>query len=163
MKHINNAKTTLTNIRPSDIQPNAVDLRIGRVLGIGAGQFEISENEKRHLQKNEIYPIDGWFELDPGCYEVIMLNEVEMGEGEAGWVITRSTLSRNGIFITGGLYDSGYKGVMAATLNLMRRMRIEQFTRIGQFLIFDAEMAHKYDGDYGTGKAHDSDVYGNTK
>ena len=33
--------------------------------------------------------------------------------------------------------------------------RIKKGTRIGQYLSFDAEALHSYDGDYGVGKDHD--------
>jgi deoxycytidine triphosphate deaminase len=85
-----------------------------------------------------------------------MENIINVGPGEAGWVITRSTLNRNGCFITSGLYDSGYHGVMAGVLHVtIDTARIKKGTRIGQYLSFDAEALTMYDGDYGIGKTHD--------
>jgi len=85
-----------------------------------------------------------------------MDNEIEVGMGEAGFVITRSTLNRNGVYLTTGLYDTGYNGIMAGVMHVTcGRMKIKPGTRIGQYLNFDAEALHKYDGDYGKGKAHD--------
>jgi deoxycytidine triphosphate deaminase len=85
-----------------------------------------------------------------------MENIINVGDGEAGWVITRSTLNRNGLFLTSGLYDSGYHGAMAGVLHVtIGPARIKQGTRIGQYLSFNAEALHKYDGDYGIGKDHD--------
>ena len=46
-----------------------------------------------------------------------MENIVSIEEGYAGFVITRSTLNRNGVFITSGLYDSGYHGAGYAQKN----------------------------------------------
>jgi deoxycytidine triphosphate deaminase len=86
-----------------------------------------------------------------------MENVINVGEGEAGWVITRSTLNRNGLFLTSGLYDSGYHGVMAGVLHVNAGpAKIKQGTRIGQYLSFNAEALHSYAGDYGIGKAHDT-------
>ena len=34
--------------------------------------------------------------------------------------------------------------------------RIKKGTRIGQYLSFNADALHSYDGDYGIGKQHDS-------
>lgn len=83
-----------------------------------------------------------------------MENIVHVGEGEAGWVITRSTLGRNGLFIVSGLYDSGYSGSMAAVLHVTcGRALIKKGTRIGQYLNFDAESLSSYDGDYGLDKS----------
>ena len=159
MKHVMgpNSKTTLTNVEPEDVQPNAVDLRLGKVFEINTNDFEISNEHKDHRGSREVFPdYQGYFTLQPGAYEVIMENVINVGEGEAGWVITRSTLNRNGCFITSGLYDSGYHGVMAGVLHVTTgTARIKQGTRIGQYLNFDAESLKMYDGDYGVGKEHD--------
>ena len=163
MKHITgkNSKTTLTNIKEGDTQPNAVDLRLDKVYDINGVLFEISNQHKKHRQTQEKIPDkDGYFILPPGSYEIVFENIIHVGDGEAGWVITRSTLNRNGLYITSGLYDSGYHGVMAGVLHVgIARARIKQGTRIGQYLSFNAEALHKYDGDYGIGKSHD-DKYG---
>jgi deoxycytidine triphosphate deaminase len=99
---------------------------------------------------------DGYWYLNQGTYEIVMENIVSVGEGEAGWVITRSTLNRNGVFITSGLYDSGYHGVMAGAMHITcGPMIIKKGTRVGQFLLFKSETLKLYDGDYGLDKAHD--------
>ena len=85
-----------------------------------------------------------------------MENIISVGAGEAGWVITRSTLNRNGCFITSGLYDSGYHGVMAGAMHVTSGpLMIKKGTRVGQFLLFKSETVKMYDGDYGIGKEHD--------
>lgn len=159
MKHIlgPTSKSTLTGVQEGDSQPNAVDLRLGKVFLINTDRFVLSEDEKTHRGSTEIIPDrHGWFYLQPGSYEVVMENTISVGEGEAGWVITRSTLNRNGIFLTSGLYDSGYNGVMAGVMHVtVGPARIRQGTRIGQYLSFNAEALSKYDGSYGIGKAHD--------
>ena len=135
----------LTNVQEGDSQPNAVDLRVGKIFRLEDKQFEISENTKKHR----------------GTYEILMENIVKIPEGYAGWVITRSTLNRNGLFITSGLYDSGYHGVMAGALHVEGGpAKIEKGTRVAQFLMFEAETLSMYDGDYGIGKEHDK-KYGN--
>jgi dCTP deaminase/dUTP pyrophosphatase len=119
--------------------------------------FVICEDDKRHRETKEIRPDeDGWWRLDPGSYEIVMQGTVSIGADEAGWVITRSSLNRNGCFITSGLYDSGYEGVMAGVLHINNGpMMVQRGTRVGQFLLFKAEALNQYDGDYGTGKTHD--------
>jgi deoxycytidine triphosphate deaminase len=156
MKHINGnrSRSTLTNVQQEDVQPNATDLRLSKVFSINTNVFEISNETKTHRGSTEIQPDeDGYFNLNPGSYEVVMENVISVGENEAGWVITRSTLNRNGLFLTSGLYDSKYHGTMAGCLHVMvGKARIKQGTRIGQFLTFDAEMLHEYTGDYGFNK-----------
>jgi deoxycytidine triphosphate deaminase len=145
-------------VQEGDSQPNAVDLRLDKIYKIKEDVFEISNDHKKHRGTNyEVQPDrNGFFFLEPGHYEVVMENIVHVGESEAGWVITRSTLNRNGLFLTSGLYDSGYHGVMAGVLHVtIGPARIKKGTRIGQYLSFDAEMLKAYDGDYGIGKEHD--------
>lgn len=159
MKHImgKNSRSKLSNVQPQDVQPNAVDLRLGKVFRLSSSTFKIDENEKVHRGSYEMKPDPmGYYNLAEGHYEVIMENMITVGENEAGWVITRSTLNRNGVFLTSGLYDTGYDGVMAGVMHVScGPMRIQRGTRIGQYLSFNAESLHKYDGDYGVGKDHD--------
>ena len=159
MKNVasNLTKSSLTNIREGDPQPNAVDLRVAKILKISDNVFTIDEDQKSHRGATEYEPWeDGYYYLYPGSYEVVMENIVDVAEGEAGMVITRSTLNRNGVHITTGLYDSGYNGVMAAVMHVTcGLMRIKPGTRIGQYLCFDAETLSMYDGSYGLGKEHD--------
>jgi deoxycytidine triphosphate deaminase len=153
MLHIftDRSRSKLTNIQDVDVQPNAVDLRLGKVFKILNNQFTLSEDEKIHRGGREVEPTsEGWFNLDPGTYEVIMENDIKIADGEAGFVITRSTLNRNGIFLTSGLYDSGYHGLMAGAMHVnVGPFSIKRGTRIGQFLLFKAESLHAYDGSYG--------------
>lgn len=160
MKHVQgqNSRSKLTNVQPGDVQPNAVDLRIGKVFKVSNGLFVITEEDKTHRGSKELQPdANGFWNLPEGHYEVVMENVIEVGEGEAGWVITRSTLNRNGVFLTSGLYDTGYHGVMAGMMHVScGPMRVRKGTRIGQYLSFDAENLSKYEGSYGVGKAHDA-------
>lgn len=159
MKNIGSdySSSELTNIEDGDIQPNAVDLRLGKVLWISSNEFLIDEDQKVHRGTVEMkVDDDGYYRLEPGHYEVVMQNKITVGYGEAGWVITRSTLNRNGVFLTSGLYDTGYSGVMAGVMHVtVGPMRIKPGTRIGQYLCFAAQAVSSYDGDYGDGKAHD--------
>jgi len=159
MKHIMgpNSRSSLTNVKEGDVQPNAVDLRLGKVFKMSQSTFKIDEKEKVHRGSYEMKPDPlGYFNLPEGHYEVVMENMIVVGEGEAGWVITRSTLNRNGVFLTSGLYDTGYDGVMSGVMHVTcGPMRIQKGTRIGQYLSFNAEALHSYDGSYGKNKQHD--------
>ena len=161
MKHIL-SKTNdceLTGVQHGDSQPNAVDLRVKKIFEINKkSPFIISEEDKTHRGSTEVQPDEeGWFNLERGTYEIVMENIVSVEEGYAGFVITRSTLNRNGLFITSGLYDSGYHGVMAGCLHVrVGPAKIKKGTRVGQFILFEAETLSMYDGSYGIGKQHDN-------
>lgn len=151
-----NSKSSLSKFNDDQVQPNAIDLRVDKIFQSYSQVFVISEEEKSHRETREIKPTDDWWRLEVGSYEIIMQGIVTLADDEAGWVITRSSLNRNGCFITSGLYDSGYSGVMAGVLHVNNGpVRIKRGTRVGQFLLFKAEALNQYDGDYGSGKQHD--------
>jgi len=130
-----NAKTILSNVNEEDKQPNAVDLRVDKVYNISNTLFILDDGRKEHRNKQEIYPNDeGYFVLEPdNHYEIVFANEIKVAEDEAGWVVTRSTLNRNGLFLTSGLYDSGYHGKMAGVLHVMFGWaNIKKGKRLGQ-------------------------------
>lgn len=155
MKHIlgPNSRSTLTNVQEGDSQPNAVDLRLDKVFKILPTVFEISDTHKKLRETQEVLPDEeGYFNLEVGSYEAIMTNIISVGKNDAGWTITRSTLNRSNIFITSGLYDSGYSGCMAGCLHVgTGPARIKKGTRVAQYLSFDAEALHSYQGSYGFG------------
>lgn len=154
-----NTLTKLTNVEDGDVQPNAVDIRLGKMLRIEARQPFIlhADNTKEHKSTSVVVPDkDGFYMLAAGTYEFTAQNKITVGEGEAGFVITRSTLNRNGVFLTSGLYDSGYSGVMAGVMHVtVPFVKIQEGARIGQYLNFKSESIGSYDGSYGDGKAHD--------
>jgi deoxycytidine triphosphate deaminase len=81
---------------------------------------------------------------------------ISVGPNEAGFLITRSTLNRNGVYITSGLYDSGYQGVLAGVMHVTTApIRIQQGTRVAQYLSFEADSVGLYTGSYGVGSEHD--------
>src|SRR5574344_3094090 len=98
MIHILGKKSNskLTNVREEDIQPNAVDLRLDKVFKISDNLFEIDEqNNKTHRGSTQLEPnADGFWYLEPCSYEIIMENVIDVGEDEAGWVITRRSEER---------------------------------------------------------------------
>lgn len=155
------SQSALSTFTEDQVQPNAIDLRLDRVWEFSpsilhAAPFYISETEKRHSEKVEVLPnAEGEFYFDPGqSYEVQFQGIIAMGPNETGWVITRSTLNRNGLFLTSGLYDSGYSGAMAGMLhcNNPNGAIIKHGTRVGQFICASAEALHSYDGSYGIAK-----------
>ena len=151
------SQSKLSVYEPGDVQPNAIDLRIESIQRISNQVFRISEDEKTHRGSEPVpTDADGFWHLKPGTYEIIMQGLISLGEDEAGFIITRSILNRNGLFITSGLYDSGYHGVMAGALHVAGAAAfIKKGTRVAQFLLWHAESLTQYDGSYGVGKEHD--------
>lgn len=146
-----NSTTSLSNLDKDCVQQNAVDLRLKSVRRIKPTLFTIDEENKTHRETEAIeVGEDGYWYLEAGTYEITTDHIIKIGEDEAGFVITRSTLNRNGAFITSGNYDSGYHGAMAGCLHVEGGpMKIKPGTRVGQMLLWKAEALSQYDGDYG--------------
>lgn len=149
------AKTTMTNVDEQMEQMHAVDVRIDKLYELH-GDFAISEDIKVHRHQVEVHPDEtGWFTLKPNtAYAFDTTHEVEMAEGEAGWIISRSTLTRNGLAALSALYDSGYIGGVNGQLqnNSLHKARIKRDTRIGQFIVVKADTVKLYEGDYNEAK-----------
>ena len=150
-------------IDKQSVQPNAIDVRANSLSRFKKWKWGVvSETIKtQHIDtipespvkelfgSNELF---GWW-LAPGeCYSFSSKVWIEVPDNMVGWLISRSSLNRNGVFIQSGLYDSGFKGYIAGTMYAFNEMFIESDTRVAQFIMADAEMLHKYDGQYQAGK-----------
>lgn len=61
----------------------------------------------------------------------------------------RSTYSRKGVFVTTGIYDPSYQGSLGCTVyNLGPAITIPKNERIGQLVVFKADAASAYSGQY---------------
>ena len=148
------------------ISPNAIDLRLDKVFEFvqGSQQFTLTaDDHKTHTVKVEIPAVNDWWWLKRGkSYEVVFQGDIKMGEEEAGLIIPRSSLNRNSVILTSGLYDSGYEGVLASMLHTnMVNFSVMKGARLGQLVIWKAETAHTYNGSYGAKSEHDQQLYGN--
>jgi deoxycytidine triphosphate deaminase len=143
--------TKITDVEKGDVQPNAVDIRLEEVEKIEPSDFILDEIDKKHRITSKL-PVqaDGFYVLEPGSYKIIMRNKVEIGESEAGVVISRSSLIRNGVYLCSGLYDTGYKGSMVALMVVTTgTAKIKKGARVGQYLILESESNGTYQGNYG--------------
>ena len=145
--------TTNISVLPDEnIQPNAVDLNIDRVWEIGTDEFYIGIDKKQHRKdtKEIFQDSTGEWLLEAGKkYQFDTSHWVAIPEGFAGWLIPRSTLNRNGISITSGLYDSGFQNYVGAVMHIgSGNARIQKGTRVAQFVYCEAETDRMYDGDY---------------
>jgi deoxycytidine triphosphate deaminase len=76
---------------------------------------------------------------------------VEVPAGVAAKLIIRSTLNRNGIFLTSGLYDAGFKGNLGFVLhNRAGEAYLAPGTRVGQIEFYKSDSEGLYLGGYNT-------------
>lgn len=147
----------------TQVQPNAIDFTLDKLFTISEhNKFLIHTDQttqkeiKQMRGGNEISPNDGrghpyrFWNLEPRTsYDILSDVYVEVPEGVAAMLVTRSTFVRNGLFVVSGLYDSGFKGHVGCVLhNLSGAATIEQGTRVGQVIFVKSESAHLYAGGY---------------
>ena len=100
------------------------------------------ENKQHRKDTKEIFPDStGEWLLEAGKkYQFDTSHWVAIPEGFAGWLIPRSTLNRNGISITSGLYDSGFQNYVGAVMHIgCGNARIQKGARVAQFVYCEAE------------------------
>lgn len=156
------AKTLITPVDQDMIQMHALDIRIDKVFRHTtkacvplAGSTIPAKVEEHPYWIEPIVPAGrSWFELSPGVYSFNACQSVEMAEGEAGWLVPRSSLTRNGVDVRSALYDAGYKGGINGIIIVYNPngIMIEKGARIAQFVLVKAETAKLYNGQYQGGK-----------
>lgn len=155
------AKTVVSPVDEDMIQMHALDIRIDRLYRITSGFFVPEEGKTSQSNKEEQLPVVETvmpprevFILMPGVYSFDAVQTVEMAEGEAGWLVPRSSMTRNGVDVRSALYDAGYKGGINGIIVVHNPhgCSIERNARIAQFVIAKAETAKLYDGQYQGGK-----------
>lgn len=146
------------------IQPNAIDFTLDKLFSVDKNTpFFLSEANKSMRKFKEIaateFAVPGYsmikelaWELAPNTiYDGTSDVYVEVPEGVAVKLIIRSTLNRNGIFLTSGLYDSGFKGNVGFMLhNRSGYAYIAPGTRVGQIEFYKSDSAGLYAGGYNT-------------
>lgn len=152
------------------IQPNAIDFTIDRVFTsrLSVTPFKVADvtidgavkTVKQFPDFEELTPTEDadpkydrvpLFYLPNGAsYDFLSDFYVELPEGVAALLIVRSTFNRAGVFVTSGLYDSGYKGNIGAALhnNGNTTAFVGKGTRVGQIIFVKSDSVGSYLGGY---------------
>lgn len=132
------------------VQPNAIDFTLDDLRTIERDHAFLCEDKSRNMMRKSYATEDrdGVWLLDGGrVYDGTSEMYIEVPEGMAAILYTRSSFARNGVFIMSGLYDSGYKGHIGFTIyTIGGAIEIEKGTRIGQIALVSAETAKMYAG-----------------
>lgn len=153
------------------IQPNAIDFTIDRAFEHNPfSAFVISESARQHVEMVEQYPMrqlvkghdaSEWFILKrSGQLDFVSDFAVKLPKGISAMLIVRSSLNRNGIGLTAGLYDSEFSGNIGGMLFNRRDVAamIAPGTRIGQIMFFESGTAKGYEGVYNNKSGHWTDA-----
>lgn len=86
--------------------------------------------------------------LAPGAYVVRYREELTIPAGHVGQVFPRSSLLRNSAMLFSALWDQGYSGRGEGLLVLWQPLHLPAGARIGQLVLWTAEHADGYTGQY---------------
>lgn len=155
-------------ISAESIQPNAIDFTIDRVFSaqyspapfkvsdvVADGVVKTVKEFPKFTEQTAYEDADPKFDrvpmwhLLPGSYDFLSDFYVEIPEGVAALLIVRSTFNRAGLFVTSGLYDSGFKGNIGAALhNNGGEAFVGKGTRVGQIIFVKSDSVGLYAGGY---------------
>ena len=139
------------------VSPNAIDFTIDTLYTINPDNHFRIDSESKDMRGgyrvvdnfDPQYKKHYWRLAPKQSYDFMSDFYVQLPEGIAALLIIRSTFNRNGLFLTSGLYDSGFKGHIAGALhNMVGLSFIERGTRLGQIMFVDSGTAKTYAGGY---------------
>jgi deoxycytidine triphosphate deaminase len=155
------------NIPEDHIQPNGIDFTIDKLYSLATKDswFELGITSKSHVRWEPVQPtnhhfeeglIPAWFLKAQSSYDVQSNLRVTLpADGVSALLIGRSTLNRNGLFLTSGWYDSNFDGQIGAQLRTAGvGARLAQGARIGQIIFFESDAAKAYSGQYQSKAGH---------
>ncbi len=136
------------------IQPNALDITCDRLFAINQeNTFVLSETTKQMRGSYEQYAYSDWWDMQPHtCYDMMSDFYVSVPAGVAGIFVTRSTLNRNGLQVTSGIWDSGFVGNLGGVItNNSGITKLAPHTRVCQLAFIKSEDSGiLYAGGYNT-------------
>lgn len=136
------------------IQPNALDITVDHIFTVNNDTiFQISEDKKAHRGGGKLATDSSnqWYLHSKQSYDIMSDFYVDLPEGVAAQLIIRSSFNRNGLFITSGLYDSGFKGNIGMMLhNMSGPAQITKGTRVCQLIFVSSDSSKVYAGGYNT-------------
>lgn len=139
------------DICKESIQPNGIDFKIERLYRLDQTPFTLLKNSKINRKTYEVLPNDNNIYLlnRNSQYDVLTNLRVKLPADVAATCIIRSSMSRNGLLLGNGLYDSGYEGTVGTVIHTPNiEVMLEHNVRIGQIIFHSAQSAFKYSGQY---------------
>lgn len=147
----------VSNYDPENaVQQQGIDLRLDKIWAL-SGIGKIPKEGKTMLPKR-IYqiqtitdPDEGeWYHLNPGYYEIELIEGISVPSDCAILLRSRSSLVRCGAEVTSGQFDAGFSTPKAGCyLKVHRETWIEKNARICQTLVYTSKpVTNLYDGQY---------------
>lgn len=149
-------RNIVTNVCKDGIQQQGVDVRLDRVYKVYNNEGLVPI-EGKTIRPNylEIYPSElawedniksNYISLDPGWYEVELMEGCNIGNTEVLNFKTRSSLVRCGAVVHSGQFDAGFKtDKMGCFLHVIHPIHIERGARIAQAIVNESYEVMKED------------------
>lgn len=142
-------RNIVTNVCEDSIQQQGVDVRIDKVFKVIGKEGRVPAKGKTvRPDYLEIYPLDTnygddkylpYFHLEPGWYEVELLEGCNIGNQELLNFKTRSSLVRCGAIVHSGQFDAGFNTEkMGCFLQVNHPINIEKGARIAQAIVTES-------------------------
>lgn len=135
------------------IQPNAIDFTLDKVFNYkDDSSFVLSEELRVMRPQHEMLPDQSEYFGINNVSDIMSDFYITVPTGYAAYLIVRSTLNRNGLYITSGLYDQGFSNYIGCILHNRGPIAyIAPHTRIGQVIFVKSEDSGMlYSGIYNT-------------
>ncbi len=143
------------------IQPNAIDFTIDHLseIDVTSNCFIATDKKltvhrkQKPVQLHTMYEFNlNYWTIENKSYDFMSDYYLNLPNQVAGLIIIRSTFNRNGMFITSGLWDSGFSGNIAGVIhNNGGPASFEQHVRVGQIMFIKSDqVGNLYSGHYNT-------------
>jgi len=147
-----NVKKFIVEGTPVKIGPNGVDVGVSEIRRIPEGSEITIHGDKRELSKPKqlVLPANGFYELEPGFYELRSNVKLKIPEGVVLYVKPRSTFNRLGcVKVESAVCDSGYEGFFTQSILLPFKAKIHEGEAWFQLVGFKCQKSgQKYEGFY---------------
>lgn len=149
IRNAQSVEQALVNVSFGKKAQNGFDISLKEVKClVGAGIIHKDKTDVPTYKTVSCNP-EGYYDLQKGVYSITFNEGGSIPQNSCGWIKTRSSLIRSGCIIESGLYDTGFSCEdFGAVLFVFNPIIIEQNARVAQFLLFDAEEAELYEGQF---------------
>ena len=129
----------------AQIQPNGFDMSLGAVSAIvGRGTLALVNADRVLPEYQELeFDADGMLDLDPGIYQVIFNEIVDLPNDLMALGRPRSSLCRSGVTLHTSVWDAGYRGRSTSLLQVINPagFRVQRGARLLQLVFFGLSAA----------------------
>lgn len=143
----------ITNYCKEGIQQQGIDVRIDSIKRVSTHRQYgvIPKNQKTTTPDYiEVSKYNGKWVLDPGYYEITLMEGCKIPSNATLHFKTRSSLVRCGALVHSGQFDAGFEtNAMGCFLQVLMPIAIEHGSRIAQAICFNSnEVENLYDGQW---------------